>query len=124
MKKAYIVIAVIIIFIGSGTWYIITRNNSKNTHVSTTAAVATSQVAIRDFSFSPSIITVKAGTKVTWTNKGSVAHTVTETNNLHGPMSDDIEPGISYHFTFTKVGTYHYRCSIHTDMTGTVIVTN
>ena len=32
-------------------------------------------ISIKNFAFSPSTITVKVGTKVTWTNNDSVAHT-------------------------------------------------
>ncbi len=34
-------------------------------------------VTIANFAFSPQSLTVKAGTKVTWTNNDSVTHTVT-----------------------------------------------
>jgi len=34
-------------------------------------------VTIQDFSFSPSTLTIKAGTSVKWTNNGPSAHTTT-----------------------------------------------
>jgi plastocyanin len=73
--------------------------------------------------FSPANITVKTGAKVTWTNDDSVAHTVVENDSQTGPKSGDIMPGKSYSFTFTKAGTYHYHCTIHPNMIGTVTVT-
>ena len=85
--------------------------------------VATSSVAIEGFAFIPQQITVKSGTKVTWTNQDSVGHNITETDGLPGPKSSTINQGQSYSFTFTTPGTYHYMCSIHPEMTGAVIVT-
>lgn len=85
--------------------------------------VATDKVSIADMAFSPADITVKAGTTVTWTNNDSVAHTVTENDGKDGPGSSPISPGKSYNFTFKKAGIYDYICSIHTEMTGSVTVT-
>src|SRR3954451_4443487 len=45
------------------------------------AAVSGTAVAITNFAFSPASLTVKAGTKVTWTNKDGDAHTVTSTGS-------------------------------------------
>ncbi len=80
-------------------------------------------VAIRNFTFTPQTLTVKAGTKVTWTNKDSTPHTVTSTN---GPStsasptglfdSGQLASGASFSFTFTKAGTYYYECTIHASM--------
>jgi plastocyanin len=78
-------------------------------------------IAIKNFAFNPSQITVKAGTKVTWTNNDSATHTVTSDNGTFN--SGDVNPGGSYSFTFTNPGTYQYHCSIHPNMTASVIVT-
>lgn len=95
-------------------------NNSSN---QTENPTATNAVTIANFAFSPADISVKAGTKVTWTNNDSTAHTVDETDGQTGPASGMLNPGASYSFTFDKPGTYHYHCSIHPEMTGTVTVT-
>lgn len=87
-------------------------------------SVATDRVEIANFAFSPADITVKKGTTVTWTNKDSTAHTVTETDGKAGPASGDLSQGKSYSFTYNTVGTFAYHCSIHPDMTGTVTVTD
>ena len=84
-------------------------------------AVATSEVEIEDFAFNPSPITVKKGTKVTWTNKDSVEHTVTGTSG--GPDSELFGKGASYSYTFNEVGAFSYFCKPHPHMTGTVVVT-
>ncbi|HEY9712347.1 MAG TPA: cupredoxin family copper-binding protein, partial [Chroococcales cyanobacterium] len=97
--------------------------NSNSSNSSSSTPVATNKVTIQNFAFSPADITVKKGTAVTWTNGDSVTHTVTETDSQTGPNSGDLAPGKSYSFTFDTAGTYHYHCSIHTEMTGTVTVT-
>lgn len=98
-------------------------NMPMNSTSPSSTPAATSTVTIQDFAFSPSAITVKKGTTVTWTNKDSATHTVTETDGQDGPKSGNLEPGKSYSFTFNAVGTFKYDCSIHTSMTGTVTVT-
>lgn len=77
-------------------------------------------VTISNFTFSPATLTVSVGTKVTWTNKDSVTHTVTADQGAFD--SDDLSPGHSFSFTFTKAGTYTYHCKIHASMTATIIV--
>lgn len=66
--------------------------------------------------------TVPAGTKVTWTNEDSVAHTVT--SDATPPLFDSgpLAPGATYSFTFTTPGTYPYHCNYHSSMHGTVVV--
>ncbi|HLG70627.1 MAG TPA: cupredoxin domain-containing protein [Chloroflexota bacterium] len=84
--------------------------------------VATNAVSIQNFDFSPSAITVPAGTTVTWTNKDVEQHTVTERNRLFN--SDVIAGDKSFSFTFDKAGSYEYFCLIHRHMVGTVVVTD
>lgn len=75
-------------------------------------------VAIKNFAFSPSKLTVKVGDKVTFTNNDSTTHTVTG----DGFSSGDIAPGASWTNTFSKAGTFAYHCSIHPTMTGSITV--
>ncbi|HVX23900.1 MAG TPA: plastocyanin/azurin family copper-binding protein [Candidatus Saccharimonadales bacterium] len=101
-----------------------TNNSSNNTSdTKTPAKIATNKVSISNEAFSQANITVKKGTTVTWTNNDAVAHTVTETDSQDGPNSQDLNQGQTYSFTFNKVGTFQYDCSIHPFMTGTVTVT-
>ena len=104
-----------------------TPNSMANTSNQSTApsnnSVATNTVTIQNFAFSPSNITVKKGTTVTWTNKDSTNHTVTETDSQPGPNSGGLAPGKSYSFTFTSVGTFQYHCSIHPEMIAAITVT-
>ena len=86
------------------------------------APVATSAVTIDNFAFSPSAITVKVGTTVTWTNRDEEPHTVTAAD---GSFKSGTLAGNNNTFThtFTTVGSITYHCTIHPYMTGTVEVT-
>ena len=77
-------------------------------------------VSIVNFEFSPATLTVPVGTKVTWTNNGSAAHTVTADQGAFDSRA--VQPGASFAFTFTKAGTYAYHCTIHPSMKATVTV--
>ena len=77
------------------------------------------KVTIDNFTFNPQVVTVKAGTTVTWTNQDDIPHTVA------GPpafRSKALDTEQSYTFTFTTPGTYKYFCSLHPHMTGTIVV--
>ena len=77
-------------------------------------------VAIQGFAFAPPTITVVPGTTVTWTNKDDEAHQVMSMTKLfHSPALDTKD---AYSFTFKDPGTYEYFCTLHPQMTGTVIV--
>jgi plastocyanin len=96
------------------------------------------RVTIQDFSFSPTTLTIKTGTTVTWTNNGPSAHTTTsdtmtwDSPTLSGPSSGDPYgggmPAGTFQFTFNTPGTYRYHCSNHppalyAGFTGTITVT-
>jgi plastocyanin len=84
------------------------------------ASAAADAVSIANFAFSPSTITVKVGSSVTWTNADTAAHTVTADDGSFDSKS--LDPGKTFSTTFAKAGTFAYHCTIHTTMTATVIV--
>ena len=91
------------------------------TNTPTTAPTSTgNSVSIANFAFSPTSLTVKVGTKVSWTNNDTVTHTVTANKGAFnaGPLT----PGSTFSFTFTKAGTYSYHCNIHPSMMATIVV--
>jgi plastocyanin len=69
--------------------------------------------------FSPKTLTVPVGTTVIWTNDGGIPHTVTDNGVFD---SGNLPTGATFQFTFTKRGTYHYVCTYHSYMVGTIIV--
>jgi plastocyanin len=78
-------------------------------------------VAIDNFSFAPSSLTVPAGATVTWVNRDDVPHTIESSDRqaLKSPVLDTDE---SFTHTFPKAGTYTYFCSVHPRMTGQIVV--
>jgi plastocyanin len=83
-------------------------------------AVAGSTVEINNFMFAPKTLTVPVGTTVTWKFDDSTQHTVTADDNSF--TSATLGSGQTYTHTFTSAGTIDYHCSIHTFMTGTIVV--
>jgi plastocyanin len=88
---------------------------------SASTPVATDAVHITNFAFSPATITVKAGSTVVWTNDDSIQHDITFDGG--DIASNDLNHNDTFSHTFPTAGTFHYICSIHPFMHGTVIVT-
>ena len=89
------------------------------------AAAATpdqAQVTIDNFSFSPAQLTIAPGTRVTWTNRDDIPHTVTDAADPRAFKSQPLDTGDSFSFVFQQPGTYHYFCSLHAHMTGAIVV--
>jgi amicyanin len=78
------------------------------------------------FAFSPTTLTIKVGSTVTWTNMTPAPHTVTSDDgkSFDSGLSNPIAPsGGTYSFTFKQAGTFSYHCQIHPYMKATIIVT-
>ncbi|MEO7485083.1 MAG: plastocyanin/azurin family copper-binding protein, partial [Ferruginibacter sp.] len=71
----------------------------------------TASVSILAMSYSPSTLTVKTGTIVTWTNNGGTAHTVTADNGTTF-NSPSLSVGNTFVFTAAATGTFPYHCLI------------
>lgn len=78
-------------------------------------------IDLKAFMFAPTALTVAAGTTVAWKNMDPEPHTVASIDGAF--RSGALDQGESFTFTFAKPGTYRYVCSIHPQMTGTIIVT-
>jgi plastocyanin len=78
------------------------------------------RISAKDFMFSPATISVKAGSTVTWTNLDDEPHTVFSDAGLFRSSALDTKDSFSY--KFDKPGTYHYLCTIHPRMLGTIVV--
>jgi plastocyanin len=78
------------------------------------------QLRIKDFHFWPAQISIAVGTRVTWTNEDDDAHTVvSDTGLFRSPALDTHE---RFQFTLDTPGVYHFSCSLHPQMVGTVVV--
>ena len=86
------------------------------------APVRTNQVNLpKSYRFDPSVIQVKAGTTVTWTNEDDFPHNV---HLLTGnEVTKSLPVGGRTTLTFPKAGEFEYECSFHPQqMQGMVIV--
>jgi plastocyanin len=81
-------------------------------------------VTIKDFSFTPSTLTIAVGTTVVWVNSGPSAHTtvsdagVWDSGTLSPPSGGTgiyggSTAGGSFQYTFNTPGTYPYHCVLH-----------
>ncbi|HKC16167.1 MAG TPA: cupredoxin family copper-binding protein [Steroidobacteraceae bacterium] len=77
-------------------------------------------VVIKDFMFAPMSVTIRAGAQVVWVNHDDEPHSVLSETGLF--RSGALDTGEKYAFRFDKPGTYHFLCSIHPRMAGTIVV--
>lgn len=97
---------------------------------SPTAGSGGAQAAVKiggvgTYSFSPSTVSVKVGTTVTWTNTTQAPHTVTSDSGDPASFNGSLDSsGSTFSFTFTQAGTYNYHCSVHPYMMATITVTS
>ncbi len=83
-------------------------------------------VAMRNFTFEPKTLKVKAGTTIIFVNYDTAKHTVTSDTGKFD--SGDIDPGKSFTLKLDEPGIYPYYCVFHgdkggVDMAGTIEVT-
>jgi plastocyanin len=69
--------------------------------------------------FRPARITIDRRDRVRWDNVGSLTHTTTSND---GDWNGRVAPGDSFTRRFRRSGTFTYRCTIHPEMTGTIVV--
>ena len=81
------------------------------------------EINIDNFVFSPETLTVAAGTKVTFTNRDDIPHTVVSQATPPIFRSHALDTDEFYTYVFDKPGSYPYFCSLHPHMQGTVVVT-
>lgn len=87
---------------------------AKETFVDLTAE-AEVLVDVRDNAFDEKYIEVKAGTPITFDNRGRTEHNVLPvTPGAFAQIdADDLEPGVEQTLTFEVPGDYAYYCSLH-----------
>jgi len=86
------------------------------------SAAAANEVSIDNFAFNPKVVTVKAGSKLTWRNRDDVPHKIQSTDNRF-TGSPLLDTKAVYSVGFPESGEYPYFCSLHPVMTGKVVVT-
>jgi plastocyanin len=85
----------------------------------TSALAAQRSVSISSSTFLPSRVLALVGDTVLWTNNDVAKHNVTFPD---GTKSADLERGQTFERSFPTLGSFGYRCTLHTGMTGTVVV--
>ena len=78
------------------------------------------QIEIRNFQFVPPALEVRAGATITWVNDDEEIHSIVSSQGLFTSPALDGEQRFSYRFE--RPGSYEYRCALHPQMHGTVIV--
>lgn len=78
------------------------------------------EIAIQNFQFAPAALEVHAGETITWVNHDEEIHSIVSSQGLFTSPGLDGEQRFS--FRFEKPGTYEYRCALHPQMKGTVVV--
>ncbi|HEY5977268.1 MAG TPA: plastocyanin/azurin family copper-binding protein [Solirubrobacterales bacterium] len=76
-------------------------------------------VRMQSFQFKPGSLSVSKGTRVIFANASGVPHNATLAGSF---ATGKIKPGKAVAVKFTAKGTYRYRCTIHPDMRGKIIV--
>ncbi|HEY4303188.1 MAG TPA: metallophosphoesterase [Gemmatimonadaceae bacterium] len=86
-----------------------------------TLVLAPNEIGIDNFSFTPPVLEVKAGTAITWINKDDVPHLIVNVQNKF-KQSTVLDTDQRFTVTLSKPGTYDYFCSLHPKMQGRVVV--
>jgi Icc protein len=83
--------------------------------------LAPNEIGIDNFNFTPQVLTVKPGTKVTWINDDDVPHLIV---SLQGAFksSSVLDTDQRFSATLGKPGSYDYFCSLHPKMQGKIVV--
>ena len=89
---------------------------------SPSAKTKPTMVTVEGFQFQPDNVTVKKGSKVTFTNKDSTPHTVSPDEGIKFTGTGRLEQNAPKTLVFDTVGTQSYHCEIHPSMQGKITV--
>jgi plastocyanin len=85
--------------------------------------VRSASVFVKDIEFKPGTLHVKRHTRVTWNFRDPYTmHNVKSRGKKRFASSPDEPENANYSVTFKKAGTYRYKCTLHPNMTGRVVV--
>src|SRR5215207_381696 len=83
-----------------------------------------------DKAYSPSLIKIKVGSTIAWTNNDNIMHTVTSSTPDAPDVGGAFDSGLTtfitlaktYSHKFTDVGEFSYYCRVHPTMIGKIVV--
>ena len=119
MKNKILLFIVLILLAGCQGYQ---KGYNQATESSPQPVSSNTNAVIEGFKFQPATIQAKVGETLTWTQKDGSPHTVTSTSGPESFDSGKLGKGQMFSYTFSKPGTYQYKCSIHPSMEGTIIV--
>ena len=114
------IVSLVTLGIASGSSALSPAGGSAAVQTVSTGMPGASEVKIDNFVFNPAIVTVKAGTQVTWINKDDIPHTVDSTDGKF--KSNALDTDDKFQFSFNTPGEYPFFCRMHPKMTGKIIV--
>ncbi|MFT4919200.1 MAG: outer membrane protein OmpA-like peptidoglycan-associated protein/plastocyanin [Zhongshania aliphaticivorans] len=80
------------------------------------------KVYISTFHAKPQQLEVPVGTEVTWVNYDEISHDISFDGVMGSRIWTSPWLGNSYSLKFDQAGTYNYRCSVHKDVNGKIVV--
>lgn len=84
------------------------------------AAESAPVIRIENFRFEPIELVVEKGSSITWVNRDEEIHAVVAVDGSFS--SPGLDTDARYAQEFDVPGTYAYRCALHPQMQGTIIV--
>ncbi|GAA3031639.1 cupredoxin domain-containing protein [Actinokineospora globicatena] len=114
MRVRLIAAALVLALTGCGT------DSASTPSAPASTAIGDATVEIKNFTFTPQLLTVAVGTTVTWKFTDTAKHNVKASDKSFA--STDLSDGATFTHTFDKPGEFPYLCSIHQYMTGTITV--
>ncbi len=77
-----------------------------------------STIEIKNFAFSPAVLTVQSGATIVWSNQDGAPHTI-KSNLFESPR---LSQGQTFEYKFDQPGIVEYSCGLHPSMKGKIIV--
>lgn len=96
-------------------------------HKNSTSAERVAEIRITPKGFEPSTLTVKKGTKITWTNSDNTLHQVAANpyptgKNLPGLKSEILNDAQQYTYVANKAGSFGYHDQLKPTVNGVIVI--
>jgi plastocyanin len=126
-QNATAIVAVSVVLVSLGIAACVSERATTTTVTTGTCKAPTNTagatiIFIRDFTFQPATVHVKAGGSVAWVNCEPTATPHTSTADAGAWDSGSLAPDAAFTRVFPANGSFPYHCAIHPSMKATVIV--